>query len=219
LSVATRERRYDRGTERGRELINRLGRELREARLDRGLSLRVTAREARLSAPTLSRIERGRSPTVSFMTVARLMATVGLELSARAYPGGQPLRDAPQVDLLGELRAELHRTLRWATEVPLPALGDLRAWDATVSGRGWIYGVEAETGPRDAQALARRIALKQRDSNVDGVILLLRRGRRSASFLHDARAVLTPNFPQDGRRAVELLRAGLDPGGSAIVVL
>ena len=217
--MATRERRYDRGTERGRELITGLGRELRNARLDRGLSLRVAAGEARLSAPTLSRIERGRAASVSFVTVARLMATVGLELSARAYPGGQPLRDAGHVELLTALRGELHRTLRWAIEVPLPTPGDLRAWDATVTGRGWMYGVEAETGPRDVQALARRIGLKQRDSSVDGVILLLRRGRRSASFLHDARSVLAPNFPQDGRRAVELLRAGADPGGSAIVIL
>jgi transcriptional regulator with XRE-family HTH domain len=147
--VATHERRYDRGTERGRELITGLGRELRNARLDRGLSLRVAAGEARLSAPTLSRIERGRAVSVSFVTVARLMATVGLELSARAYPGGHPLRDAGHVELLAALRGELHRTVRWATEVPLPTPGDLRAWDAMVTGHGWMYGVEAETGPRD----------------------------------------------------------------------
>lgn len=217
--VATRERRYDKGTERGRELITGLGRELRNARSDRGLSLRATAAEARLSAPTLSRIERGMATSVSFITVARLMATVGLELSARAYPGGQPLRAAGHVELLAALRFQLHRSLRWATEVPLPSPGDLRAWDAIISGPGWMYGVEAETSPRDAQALARRLALKHRDSNVDGVILLLRRGRRSASFLRDARPVLAPNYPADGRRTLQLLQAGADPGGSAIAVL
>lgn len=217
--MATRERPVDRGALRAAEILAQLGRELRAARLDRGLSLGAVADAVGLSASTLSRIERGHSPAVALVTLARTLPVVGLELSARAYPGGQPIRDAAHLALLGAFRAQLHGSLRWATEVPLPEPRDQRAWDATVAGRGWIYGVEAETAPRDVQALVRRLELKRRDAGFNGVVLLLRRGRRAGEFLAAARPVLAATFSTDGRRALELLRAGVDPGGSVIVVI
>ena len=147
------------------------------------------------------------------------MAVVGLELSARAYPGGQPVRDAAQVELLARFRSRLHRDIRWATEVPLPAPGDQRAWDVLIArGSEWRYGVEAETGPRDSQALVRRLNLKVRDAQVDGVILVLPGTRRTRDFLAGAQDSLRSTFAVDGRRALELLAAGVDPGGSAIAV-
>jgi hypothetical protein len=79
--------------------------------------------------------------------------------------------------------------------------------------------VEAETLPRDAQALNRRIQLKVRDSGFDGALLIMPGTRRVREFLGAARPELAPAFPVDGRRAMELLRAGIDPGGSAIVSL
>ena len=65
------------------------------------------------------------------------------------------------------------QTLRWRTEVPLLIPGDLRAWDATIVGPGFGVGVEAETRLRDLQAAARRTNLKQRDGELDHVILLV----------------------------------------------
>jgi hypothetical protein len=88
-----------------------------------------------------------------------------------------------------------------------------------VRGRGWRYGIEAETHPTDAQALARRLALKVRDDDVEGVILVVPATRHASAFLAAAGDLLTPMFPVTGRRALECLAAGIDPGGSAIVVL
>jgi len=96
--------------------------------------------------------------------------------------------------------------------------GDLRAWDAVVRGTGWRYGVEAETSPGDGQALSRRLALKARDGGVDGVLLVMPDRRRSREFLKAAES-LRPNFLVSGRRALELLSAGVDPGGSAIILV
>jgi transcriptional regulator with XRE-family HTH domain len=106
-----------------------------------------------------------------------------------------------------------------AVGLALPRAGDQRAWDAMIEGPGWSYGVEAETAPTDAQALARRIALKVRDSEVDGVILVIPGSRRAHAFLRDAADHLGPAFPVAGPRALELLAAGVDPGGSAIVIV
>ena len=41
-----------------------------------------------------TRIERGETASVSLLRLAELCAVVGLDLSARAYPGGRPLSDA-----------------------------------------------------------------------------------------------------------------------------
>ncbi len=158
-------------------------------------------------------------PGVTLEQLALLLAAVGLDLSARAYPGGSPIRDAAHAALLRRFREQLHRELSWRVEVPLPIPGDPRAWDAMIIGKGWRYGVEAETAPRDAQALARRLELKVRDGHVNGVLLVLPATRRTSGFLREAGDMLGANFRIDGRRALELLGAGVDPGGNAIIVI
>lgn len=187
--------------------------------MDRGLSLRAVGRVVGLSESQVSRIERGLVERVSVMDLARLHAVVGLELSLKSYPSGQPIRDAAHIALLEDFRAQLHRTLTWSIEVPIPIPGDQRSWDALINGPGWRYGVEAETAPRDSQSIARRAQLKQRDSHVDGVLLVLRRTVQTRRFLAQATGHLREAFPTQGPRALELLHAGVDPGGSAIVVL
>ena len=178
------------------------------------------------------------------MTVlARVSSVVGLDLTVRTYPGGSVLRDAGHRALLERLRAAISPALGWRTEVPLPNPGDQRAWDAMIVGhvrpqasvtrqtgiagsdrtdpsvRPFRIGVEAETHPRDMQALQRRLALKRRDGGVDHVVLVLAATRGNRGFLREARSALLPDFPVPGRVAVRALSAGLDPGGSAIVMI
>lgn len=217
--MATRARQVDIGTARGIELIARAGREIRQARMDRGLSLAAIGRASALSVSEVSRIERGLVARVSVHDLARLHAVVGLELSLKSYPSGQPIRDAAQVALLEDFRKELHKSLHWSVEVPLPITGDRRSWDALIRSDGWQYGVEAETAPRDSQSVARRMQLKERDGRVDGMLLVLRRTVQTRRFVSEAGELLRSVFPVDGTRAIELLRAGVDPGGNAVIVL
>ncbi len=209
----------DRGTTVAREQTARAGRELRIARTGRGLSLKAVGAATALSESVVSRIERGLSPRVSVHDLGRLHAAVGLELSVRSYPGGQPIRDAAHVRLLADFRRGLHPSIAWSTEVPLLIPGDARAWDGFVQSGRWRYGVEAETAPNDSQALIRRIQQKERDSQVDGVFLVLRPTRQTRQFLSLAMPVLRDAFPLDGELALESLRQGIDPGGSALIVV
>ena len=215
--MPARERPVDRGARLGRAALARVGQELREGRHDRSLSVDVVAAAIGISNAEVSRIERGLAPKVPFATLSRLAGVVGLDLVVRLYPGAAPLRDAAHVQLLADFRATLHRSLWWATEVPMPLPGDQRAWDATVSGLDWCYGVEAETSPRDAQASNRRLALKRRDGHVDGVLLVLRDTRNTRLFLRASADELQPAFPVHGPRALQLLRAGVNPSGSAVI--
>jgi hypothetical protein len=121
--------------------------------------------------------------------------------------------------LLERLRRHLHPTLRLRTEVPMPDRGDLRGWDGVVVAEGWADPVEAETRPTDVQALQRRLALKLRDSGFTEVILLMLDSRHNRSLVREYRHFLSDAFPVPGHRALELLGAGVDPGGSSIVLL
>ena len=217
--MTARERQVDRGARMGRAALLRLGGELREARRDRALSVDTVAAAVGLSNAEVSRIERGLAPRVPFLNLARLSAVVGLDLSARLYPGASPVRDVAQVALLSAFRRAINPGLGWATEVPMPIQGDQRAWDVVVSGTDWTVGVEAETAPRDAQALMRRMALKERDSGVASVLLVLPETRRSREFLRDTADELDGRFPIRSSDALARLRAGRAPGGNAVVVV
>ncbi len=113
----------------------------------------------------------------------------------------------------------------------MPIAGDQRAWDAVLTsvvggptatrahGGSVRTGVEAETRARDAQALQRRLALKQRDGGMDHVVLLLADTRHNRIFLRSAGEGLLTMFPVPGRRALEHLGRTGDPGGNAIILL
>ena len=203
-----------------------VAREFYAARTNAGVSQAVVADRAGLSRPQYGRIERGIAPEVSLVMVARIAAVLGLDTALRFFPSSDPIRDVAHAALLERFHAICHPSLWWRTEVPFPGPGDRRAWDAVVGGmRGTgeaprvRIGVEAETRPNDVQALDRKLALKERDGDVERVILLLSDTRHNRSFLRGPGASLRNRFPLDGRRALLHLAAASDPGSNAIVLL
>jgi transcriptional regulator with XRE-family HTH domain len=192
------------------------------ARIGAGLSIRDAAAASGASHQQLLRFERGELDRVSIADVGAWCAVVGLDLSLRAYPAGDPIRDRAQLALLERFRARLNPSLRWRTEVPLPIERDLRAWDAEVSGAAptpWRLRVEAETNVADGQALERRIQLKIRDDPVGHLILLVSETRANRQAMRLLRDGLRETFPLDARATMTALTAGRDPGGSGIVIL
>lgn len=202
-----------------RETLLTLGREIRDARLAHDLSQTAAARAIGHSKSNWSRIERGEALRVPLLELARVLTVVGLDLHVRAYPGGRPLRDSAHLELLQRLRTRLGPAVRWRTEVPLPLHGDQRAWDALLGVRQVRVGVEAETRARDAQAIQRRLALKQRDGGVECVLLLLADSRHNRAFLRTCGEGFLGGFPVAGSVALARLAASADPGGSAIILL
>jgi len=211
----------DRGRARGRRLVIDLAREAEDARLDRGLSYRGLGRALGISGEQAARICRGESPDVSLVRIAELLEVVGLELGARAFPGSVPFRDQGQLSLLARFRPRVAASLIWRLEQPviaLPGTSDQRAWDASIGGPGWSVGVEAETHIHDSQAVTRRLALKQRDGDVDAVILLLTDSRWHRDLVRAADD-LRESFPVAARVALRQLGDGKPPGGNALVLL
>jgi transcriptional regulator with XRE-family HTH domain len=193
--------------------------ELRSARIDRHLTQDRVGAAVGMSRTQVSLAERGKLPSLRVEQAARLLAAVGLRLSVRAYPTIAPVRDAGQRAVLDAFRGEVSPILRWGYEVPIPIQGDLRAWDAVISGAGWRVAVEAETGPRDVQALQRRLQLKLRDSGIESVVLVLLDSRVNRELLRVHGPALEADFPVSSREAIALLADGRRPPGNAIALV
>jgi hypothetical protein len=196
-----------------------IGRQIRIARRNAALSLRVAAGVVGLDYSTFGRIERHELGNVSMRQLALACTAVGLEISVRAYPGGDPARDAAQLKVLGRFRSRLPPAAPWATEVPMPIPGDLRALDGWTRLLGVTIGVEAETRPRDLQAVVRKALLKKRDAGLDRMILLLAESRANREMLALHREDLRAVFPLDTRSILAAISKGEPPAGDGIVVL
>ena len=215
--MGTRERPSDRGRRRAREHLDRVASDVRIARVGAGLSLRDVGAAAGVGHVALWMFERRRRD-LRFEDLSAVCQVLGLDLSLRAYPAGDPIRDAAHARLLARFKARLHPHLRWSTEVPLPNPGELRAWDAMIAGPGWRTAVEAETAINDVQALERKLAIKTRDGGADHVVLLVADTRRNRRAMATAPAAFAA-LPLRNRDVLRDLGAGRQPAGSGLVIL
>jgi transcriptional regulator with XRE-family HTH domain len=206
------------GRTRGDGLRRALGNELRLARRSAGLSIASVAAASGCSAAEVWRIEHASASWLSIQRAAVIGSVLGLELTARCYPAGSPLRDAAHLALIGRLRphvASWHVTL----EAPIPIPGDPRSIDIVLSSAAGRIGVEAETALLDLQALLREMQRKQRDGGLDRMILLILRSRRNRDAMRSATPALTDAFPTPARAVLSALRSGRLPPGNGIVSL
>jgi transcriptional regulator with XRE-family HTH domain len=192
--------------------------DIRRSRTGAGLSLRAASKAAGIDHATLWRFERGMATALSVEEIAAVGAVVGLDVRLRAYPAGDPIRDAGQQQLLERLRRILHPSLGWRTEVPLPDDGDRRTWDAMIRAAIWRMAVDAETVLADVQSVERRFNLKAADSGSDLALLLVADTRRNRRALAAAPTAFG-GLDRNARPLLRALRRGARPPGSAIVLL
>jgi hypothetical protein len=216
--MSTRERPGDRGRRRARADLQVVAADARRSRIGAGLSLRAVGKATGIDHSRIWRFERGEFGELRLNDIAAVGAAVGLDVRLRAYPAGDPIRDAGQQRLVGRFRVRLHSSLGWSTEVPLPIDADLRAWDAMIRGNDWQLPVDAETALDDLQAVERRITLKVRDGGADHVILLVADTRRNRRALASAPGAFSA-LPLRTRAILSALGSGVHPGESGIVIL
>jgi len=218
VPMSVRERVVDAGARRGRRLTMMVGSELRGGRRMAGISQDALGAAVGLSGSEVGRIERGEASWLTIVHASKLLSAVGLDLWARAYPAGPPIRDLAHLRLLADFETRLHPSVRCQREWPIPDVEDRRAIDLLLVGLPRRTGVEAETMLDDVQALERDMNLKRRDARLDRMILLVRTSRRNREILHSADA-LRRSFPLSTRAVMAALARGRDPGADGIVVL
>ena len=199
-------------------LLRRVGEELGIVRRENGVSSRDAGRATGISHTQVLRIERGLAPHVDVEVLARLASASGYELSMGVHPAGPPVRDRPQLSLLGRFAARLHPSIRWRTEVPMPIPGDPRSADATATGESFDATLEAETRLGDVQATVRKLRTKQRDLGTTRAILLVADTRHNREVIA-ATPDLRTQFPIGTRQCLVALSRGEDPGGDCLVIL
>lgn len=201
-------------------MLDRAGSELRTARLAGGLTLDEVGRAARLSPSELSRIERGLAPWTDIGLLTRVAMIVGMEVSVRLYPGGEPLRDLGHLRLTEAFRAILGPDLTVRAEVPIGDPRDLRAWDLTLRDRrSGTCGVELETRFVDVQDQTRRLTRKVADGGLDRVLLVVADTRSNRATIRAAAALLGTMFAIDDPAAYEALSRSEIPPRDALILV
>ena len=216
--VPRRSEPIDRATRRIERDVRIAIEEISAGRRSAGLSLRAVATATGVSKSAIDRLESYRGATIDLVAMAAVAAATGYDLRLQVYPAGDPIRDAGQQRLLARFRALIHPDLGWRTDVTLGIDGDLRAWDAEISGATWRRPIDAETVLDDIQALERRLERKRRDAGVDHVILLVSDTGRNRRALAAAPAAFG-GYSRDARAVLGALRRGDDPGCDAIILV
>lgn len=207
-----------RGRWRGARLRSELIGSWRDLRLAAGLTQATVARASGIARTTYADLERGRTSQVSLLRASIVSAALGQDLSVKLYPFGPPVRDAAHLRLISALVERVSPVWGVTREAPIPIAGDRRAWDLLLNGPVSI-GVEAETRPGDLQALERAIHLKQRDSGVQRVLLVVRGSKRNRLLIREMLPVLRRAFPLGTSEVMRALHEGRDPGADGLAVL
>jgi transcriptional regulator with XRE-family HTH domain len=190
--------------------------ELRQARRRAGLTAQIVASVLGVSHPTVLRNERGYRGMPPIL-LARHAAVVGLRARIKLYPEGDAVRDAGQVALIRRFRAEVGEHGTWAFEVPIPRSGDQRALDAVLTVAGARIGLEFYTRLADVQAQLRAANLKNRDAELDRLVVVVQATRANRRALREAGSVLA-DFPGSGRRLLATLAAGRLPTTNGVIL-
>jgi transcriptional regulator with XRE-family HTH domain len=210
-----------RGLARAESVAGRVGTGLREARRAQGRTQGSVAREAGISQPFLSRIERGRELGVSLATLAACASALQVQLAAfiEALPGSSLPRDIQHL----RRQALVVRTAGpggWTAEPEAALAGDgprprsidvlltrvarreaavVEIWDLLADGGEAMRGLEAKV-----VATRRRLGPGWR---VQG-LLVLRATRRNRDLVRDLAPLFAARYPAS---SVGWLRSLADP--------
>ena len=218
--MPSRERPVDRANRRLVRTLLTLGDEIRLNRTMAGLSLATVSAGAGASPSQVSRIERGLIRHMDLETLARVMASVGLDLVMAGYPGRPALRDRGQVALEQRFLGRIGQSWRHRLEVPVTDdIRDARAWDMVLSRDGLQIGCECETRLIDLQAQVRRHQAKLAAGRVQRLIVVVADTHLNRSALAGTGSLLRADLPLGTRAVLAALAAGRDPGANGVVVL
>lgn len=220
VGMTTRTTRLERADATARALVHEALREFDSARLALGLSMADIGRAVGMSRSQVGRLIRREIADVSVKQICRLHAAVGLTDTMRAFPAGDPLRDAGQVRLLDQTRRRVSATIGWHVERGVNRVGDLRAWDVVLDRHSCVDAIEAITRFGDAQAIQRRAMHKFRDdTTVQHLFLVIADTRLNRAALRACRESMRTDMPLDTRAVLQALGEGRCPGASGIVVV
>lgn len=204
------------------DVVDRFGREVRDARGAAGLTQSQLATRTGISQPVISRIERG-TTAPDLRSMARIARGVGHQLSVRIFPGdGIRLRDSGQLSVAEMIRAETHRSWRVSLELPVAPPPDRRAADMVLDSATEVILLEIERAPRDLQAQLRaaqlkRVALAERLGRQVQLVLAVPDTAAARQAVAPHAAIIRSGLPVTSRAAWAAIRSGAPLAGDALL--
>lgn len=195
-----------------RRTAQRLGADARTARLSLGWTQRAVAHRSMVSQASVSRLESG-DARLSLLIVSRIGTALGVDLSARFFPGtGVGLRDSGQLALAEVVRAQAHRSWRIGFEVPVGE-DSRQAADVVLSGASGGLHLELESRLVDFQAQLRsgelkRDSMQQRYRTRLAFVLALRDSAANRAAVRAHRAVIAAALPATTSEVWQAIRTG-----------
>lgn len=202
-----------------REMAIRIGREVRLARMNHGMSMRAVARIAGVSQDTPRRVEAGEAG-VQLRTTCSVASAVGLRVWGRAFPASAPtLRDTGQLWAADRLRDAAHPSFSVGVEV---ALGNLRSADLVLFGADEIIHVEIERALVDFQAQLRTCAEKRdllaaEHQRAVRLVIVVEDARRNRDAVRRHAAIIRAALPAGSREVLRALRHGTALGRDGLM--
>jgi transcriptional regulator with XRE-family HTH domain len=204
-------------------LVARTTGELRINRVNAGLTQREIADLIGVTQSSISRIEGGRVDDFSVQRLSELASVLGFEISLGLHPIGDPVRDKGQLAVGRRFDKILADGWRVTDETPLPGAGELRAWDKLLrlvdSSPPYLVGVDIETRIRDIQALTRRTRARERDGEVDEILIVLADSATNRRLAPELRRSLGDAYANSARALLSGLRSGQRLVGSGVVLV
>jgi transcriptional regulator with XRE-family HTH domain len=204
-------------------LARRAVRELREVRLMAGLSQSALARELDLDPSNLWRLEADGLADVGVVRLSEIASVLGYEVSVGLHPIGEPVRDKGQLACGRRFEALLSDRWRVTDETLLPGAGEQRAWDKLLrlidTTPRYLVGVDIESRVWDVQAIVRRTRLRERDGQVDEILIVLADTAHNRRIADELRSGLGPDYQVGARSLLAGLRRGERLLGSGVLLV
>ena len=188
-----------------------------------GLTHAELAKAVGVSRSNITRLENGEPGDLGLIRLSEIASLLGFELSVGLHPIGDPIRDRGQLACGRRLDAVLSDRWRVTDETLLPGAGELRAWDKLLRLVGesppYLVGVDIESRVWDVQAIVRRTRARERDGNVEHILIVLADTAHNRRAAGELRQMLGPEYATGPRRLLNGLREGERLAGCGVVLV
>ena len=82
-----------------------------------------------------------------------------------------------------------------------------------------LVGVDIESRVWDVQAIVRRTRARERDGQVDHILIVLADTAHNRRFADELRDSLGPDYATSARRLIKALRVGVQLAGSGVILV
>jgi hypothetical protein len=171
----------------------------------------------------VTRLEAGAIDDLGLVRLSEIASVLGYEVSVGLHPVGDPVRDKGQLACGRRFNALLSDQWRVTDETLLPGAGEQRAWDKLLrlidATPRCLVGVDIESRVWDVQAIVRRTRLRERDGQVDHILIVLADTAHNRRIADELRSSLGAVYATSPRLILAALRQGRPLTGSGVVLV